>query len=235
MRDYLKNRAAEAREELGPLLREMGLTLEVAEPRYETIIHFRGSLQPGTVDWPKSPVLIRFDWEPDGRPNPEADWSDGKVEIMDWRPKPLGGTGWVHSRWWDSKVEDIDKTGKAMFSWMRSIIRRKGVFIPDQPNMIHDEKLADAYWKIGRSIKDLGIVKLDFEPGPREALTFQDHLGRRIHMVFHAGTALLMIDGEPVGRFDDEKLPAAKLAVRLKTGRFPVAHYITPMKPHQSP
>jgi len=235
MRDYLKNRVAEAREELGPLLKEMGLTLEVAEQRHETIIHFRGSHQPGMVDRPESPVLIRFDWEPDDRPNPEANWSSGRVEIEDWRPRPLGSTGWVHSRWWNSTVMNIEKTDKAMFEWLRGLIRRKGVFNPGQPNMIYDEKLADAFWKIGRKIRDLGIVKLDWENGPREALTFQDHLARRIHMVFHAGNGTLIIDGEIAGRFDDRKLPAANLAEYLKTGRFPVAHYITPMNPDQSP
>jgi hypothetical protein len=232
MRDYMKNRVAEAREALDPVLKELDLTLKVAESRYETTIYFRGSLQPGMVDWPRSPILINFRWEPDGRANPEAKWSDGRIEIQDWRPKPLGGTGWFHRRWWDSKVLGIEKTDNAMFTWIGNMIRRKGVFTPSgQPNMVDSEKLADAYWAIGRRIRDLGIVELDSEIGPREALTFQDHLGRRIHMIFHGGTTLLMIDGEAVGRFDDRALSAAVLAEHLKTGRFSAAHDITPIKP----
>lgn len=198
------------------------------------MIFFRGRLQPGMVDPPRSSVSIRFDWPGDDKKVREADWNDAILAVDDWRPKPLGSTGWSHRRWWDSKEVRIDLTGKAMFDWVGKTIRRQGVFVPSgQPMMALSIALADAYWEIARNIrmKDLGIVKVEFENGPHEALTFQDHLGRRVHMVFGGGIGRLMIDGVIVGQFDDSARASAYLAEHLNTGKFPVTDYIRPLAP----
>lgn len=231
MRSYVKNRVAELREHLGPTLKDLGLMLKVADGSYDTAIFFRGKLQPGMVDPPRSPVSVRFDWPRKKGAPPEAEWSDAVLAVDDWRPRALGRTGWSHRRMWGADEVRIVKTGKEMFTWIEKAIRKQGVFTPSgQPLQVSDERLADAFWAIGRDIKDLGIVRLDFERGPRDAITFQDHLGRRIHMVYSGG-GTLMIDGEEVGTFDHGPRHSAVLAEFLKTGNRHASHFFRPLTP----
>lgn len=220
MRSFVKNRLAEVREHLGPALSDLGLSISVENSLYDTSIRF-------VRDRPfaYSPVSIRFGWNPEyDDTGHDAQWSEAYLSIDDMRAKPLGSTGWSHRRWWGSKEIAFEKTGEAMFSWISSSVRRRKLIAPsEEPQTARSEEMADAYWEIGRKIKDLAVVRIDMEGDTeREALTFQDHLGRRVHMAF-GGTGYLLIDGEVVGHFPHHRTETcALIAEQLKTGYSPV-------------
>ncbi|CAH0131391.1 MULTISPECIES: hypothetical protein [Rhizobium/Agrobacterium group] len=221
MRHYIRNRVAEAREHLQPVLKELGLNLMVSDRENQEEIYFAGKPIErfyGERLW--SPVTIHFNRSitPAGRK--EAQWEDAHLCIEDWRPKPLGRTGRVHRRWWGYKHLPVEKTGKEMFAWMEKTIRKHGAFIyGSDSGHVSSEELADTYWELfrERKIKDLDIVTIESERWNHDALTFQDHLGRRIHMVY-AGVGELMIDGELVGTFNKRTPFKTRLAESLKTG-----------------
>ncbi len=201
MRPYIRNRVAEATEYLGPVLRELGLNLMFSDREFAEEIFFAGNPLERYWASPRSPVSIQFAAARDGLK--EAQWEGGSLCIEDHRPKALGRTGRVHSRWWGCEHIPIEKSGKEMFVWMEKTIRKQGVYIyGSEPGHVASQELADMYWALfrRRKIKDLGIVTIENERGSDDALTFQDYWGRRIHMVF-AAAGKLMIDGEFVGTF----------------------------------
>ncbi|ERM03186.1 hypothetical protein Q644_12785 [Brucella intermedia 229E] len=206
MRHYIRNRVAEAREHLRPVLKELGLNLMVSDRENQEEIYFVGKpLEHFDGNRLLSPVTIHFNRgiaPPAGRK--EAQWQDAYLCIEDWRLKPLGRTGRVHRRCWDYKFLPVEKTGKEMFAWMGRMIRKHEAFIYEsEPEHVDSEELADTYWALfrGRKIKDLDIVTIEGGRWNHDALTFQDHLGRRIHMVYAGVGGELMIDGELVGTF----------------------------------
>lgn len=224
MRKYVVNRVAEARERLGPVLKELGLRLYVADNLEDTAIYFRGKpdSRNGTMLRPASPVTIRFDL-PQYLEGKEAQWQqDAELHVDDWRLKPLGRSGWSHRRWWGFEAFPIEKTGDRMFAWIEGKIRKHGVITPvaNQPGIVNSNELADLYWEIGGRIRGLAIVRVPIQVGDEyddvEALTFQDHEGRRIHIA--PGVGKVLIDGELVGRYRGDTPRAARLAERLTKG-----------------
>lgn len=217
MRPYIKNRVAEAREYLGPVLQELGLNLMFSDREFAEEIFFAGDPVERYGASPRSPVSIQFAAARDGLK--EAEWKGASLCIDDRHPKALGRTGRIHSRWWGCEHIPIEKSGKDMFVWMEKTILKQGVYISgSEPGHVASAELADMYWTLlrRRKIKDLGIVSIESERWSDDALTFQDHWGRRIHMVF-AAKGSLMIDGERVGTFDTRS--DYVLAEELKIGR----------------
>ncbi|CAN7388095.1 hypothetical protein LJR235_002296 [Pararhizobium sp. LjRoot235] len=224
MRKYVMNRVAEARERLAPVLRELGLTLYVADNSEDTAIFFRGLLDSrnGSLSNPRSPVTLRFALPQyvEGR---EAQWHDADLHVDDWRLKPLGRSGWSHQRWWGTEAVPIEKAGNRMFAWIEGKIRKHGVITPvaNQDWIVDSEALADLYWEIGGRLRGLAIVRVPMQFGKLseevEALTFQDREGRRVHIV-PGGIGTVLIDGQEAGKYYGNTAWAARLVERLKKG-----------------
>ncbi|MFJ1308315.1 hypothetical protein [Agrobacterium sp. P15N1-A] len=238
MRHYMRNRVAEAREHLRPVLKELGLNLMVLDKENQEEIYFVGKpLERFGGIRPLSPVTIRFNKGIAPADRKEAQWQRAYLCIEDWRLKPLGRTGRVHRRCWDREFLPVEKTGKEMFAWMGRMIRKHEAFIySSEPGHVDSEELADTYWELfrGRKIKDLDIVTIEGERRNHDALTFQDHLGRRIHMIY-AGVGKLMIDGELVGTFKKDTPSKTQLAESLKIGRSWVKGMYNPLDPGLKP
>ncbi|MCK8780806.1 hypothetical protein M0654_12505 [Rhizobium sp. NTR19] len=198
MHPYVRTRAAEIDEKLGPVLKEMGLRKRVFTHPYEYEFFFSKPRRKDLVK-PFSPVSIFFWRDPDLR---EAEWHAATVKIGHWSARAVGDSGWTRFGKWDETEEEGLHHRDDLFGWLEGEIRARGLveLRPERPGEVATEELEETYLRLQSIVPDIAIVWVETEYGRYEAVTFQDPEGRRIHICFapYRFTPVL-VDGQKIG------------------------------------
>lgn len=223
---YIRNRMIEFRDRMEPLLKELNLRARTQTNDGGIEVYFVTRNKNVDPLLSHSSVSIFFD-DRETTGLKEATWASACLSIEQHEPRPIGNTGWVHRRWWESKYLDFPAGSEAMWQFIEKNFREQPfVTMERHANEIRSEELFDAFVEISRLPDDMRIegLKLDqqfSEDGRVESIAFDDVEGREVRLEFHqfGESGRVFVDDEPIGIFDvSREADVALLARWLHAG-----------------
>lgn len=219
MGSYINPRMVEVREQLGAVLKELGVRPRVLKADGCVVIEFLPVKSTGNF----SPVAVVFD-DKGATGLEEASWEHAHVYVADYRRRDVGDTGWIAIDKVGERRLPIRHEGQRMFDWMAFVLEYEGA-VPYQvgsPMHLASPHVADAYATAARWVRNVRIEREIELEIPVETLVFQDKDDREIRIEYRHqwSEAHLVVDGELAERFSQRNFHHLSAVVRELADNF---------------